>query len=244
VARRHGPHLPAVAERHCPPASRHGRAGVPAEQLVFTSGVFENEQSEPRLVLRRAASFGKDVGTTTLTVGDGVQRAGARTDALLVGLEEGSGSLDKRAAWLGAPPEGATVSRLADRDLVIQRAEAPRTLLWNAITRPEHARRRCDPRSTTLVSWATDLWSGGARRSLPKRHRGAERPDDIDLRPDAWRAVLPEAHGDCVARAGLARERRPPSRVSAEVAEAMPTAGPRVTGTLDERGGTSTLPAA
>jgi uncharacterized protein YndB with AHSA1/START domain len=68
------------------------------------------------------------------------------------------------------------VATPSDREIVITRAfAAPRTLLWEAWTRPEHLPRwMLGPEGWTMPVCEVDLRPGGARRSVWRRADGTE----------------------------------------------------------------------
>lgn len=120
-------------------------------------------------------------------------------------------------------PQGdapAHLTKPSDRELVIQRVfDAPRALVWDAMTKPEHVRQ----------------WYG--TRSLSTTVVG------IDLRPGgAWRCVQVGPDGQEHAFSGVYREIDPPNRlVYTEAFEMMPDYGYVVTATFDEHEGKTTL---
>jgi uncharacterized protein YndB with AHSA1/START domain len=114
-----------------------------------------------------------------------------------------------------------TVTLPSDRELVITRTfEAPRRLVFEALTRPEHVRRWYGPRRLSLTVCEIDLRPGGA-----------------------WRYVMRDPDsGAEFGFSGVYREVTPPERlVSTECYEAMPGHDYLVTVTLDEHDGKTTL---
>jgi len=106
-----------------------------------------------------------------------------------------------------------TLTTPSDRETVITRIfDAPRELVFEAMTRPEHVKRWWGIRSTTLVVC------------------------DIDLRPGGrWRYVLRDESGQEFGFSGEYREIDPPARiVSTEEFEPMPGTEYVVTMTLEE----------
>ncbi|HLH23947.1 MAG TPA: SRPBCC family protein [Chloroflexota bacterium] len=114
-----------------------------------------------------------------------------------------------------------TLTLPSDREILITRVfAAPRRLVFEALTRPEHVRRWYGPRRLTLTVCEIDLRPGGA-----------------------WRYVLcdPES-GQEFGFSGVYREIVPPERiVSTEGYEALPGHDYLVTVTLDEHDGQTTL---
>ena len=115
----------------------------------------------------------------------------------------------------------ATLTMPSDNELVITRDfNAPRALLFDALTRPEHVKRWYGLRSLTLRVCEIDFRVGGA-----------------------WRYVLHDPEHDAEhAFSGEYREIvRPEKIVSTERYEAIPDSDYVVTTTLDERDGKTTL---
>lgn len=115
----------------------------------------------------------------------------------------------------------ATVTMPSDRELVITRVfDAPRALVWEALTKPEHVRRWYGPRRLTLAVCEMDLRVGGH-----------------------WRYVMcePDGSGE-YAFSGVYRAIEPPERLeSTEVYEGMPGTDYLATVTLEEHAGQTTL---
>ena len=109
----------------------------------------------------------------------------------------------------------------SDRELVITRTfAAPRALVFEAITQPEHVRRWYGLRRLTLTVCEIDLRPGGA-----------------------WRYVMRDPDsGAEFGFSGVYREITPPARVvTTECFELMPEHDYLVTVTLDEQDGQTTL---
>jgi uncharacterized protein YndB with AHSA1/START domain len=97
--------------------------------------------------------------------------------------------------------------------------DAPRRLVFEALTNPEHVRRWYGPHGFTVVSCVADLRPGGAYRIVQRAPDGAE----FGFR-------------------GVYREIVPPSRlVYTWIFELLPDKEALVTSTLDERDGKTTL---
>jgi uncharacterized protein YndB with AHSA1/START domain len=113
-----------------------------------------------------------------------------------------------------------TLTMPSDRELLITRTfDAPRRLVFEALTKPEHVAHWYGPRSTTLRSCEIDLRVGGR-----------------------WRYVLSDASGNEFGFSGEYREIVPPKRiVTTEGYEGMPGHEYLATVTLDEHDGQTTL---
>ena len=114
---------------------------------------------------------------------------------------------------LQGTPGPATVTLIGDRELVIERTfAAPRTRVFEAITKPEHVRRWYGLRDHSMAVCEIDLRVGGR-----------------------WRYVMREPGGQEFAFSGEYRELEPPTRlVSTELFEGMPGTDYLVTVTLDD----------
>jgi uncharacterized protein YndB with AHSA1/START domain len=114
-----------------------------------------------------------------------------------------------------------TLTMPSDRELVITSVlDAPRRLVFEATTTPEHVRRWWGPRRFTMTVCEIDLRPGGA-----------------------WRYVHRDnATGQDHAFSGVYREIEPPGRlVYTEGYEAMPGHDYLVTATFEEKDGKTTL---
>jgi uncharacterized protein YndB with AHSA1/START domain len=113
-----------------------------------------------------------------------------------------------------------TLTMPSDRELVITRTfDAPRRLVFEALTKPEHVARWYGPRRLTLTLCEMDVRPGGT-----------------------WRHVVRDADGNEFGFSGEYREIVPPERiVSTEGFEGMPGHEYLATLTLDEHDGQTTL---
>ncbi len=117
-------------------------------------------------------------------------------------------------------PGSATVTLPSDTEILITRCfEAPRALVWDALTTPRHLLRWWGPTWSPLVACDVDLREGGA-----------------------WRYVTRDADGNELAWRGVYREIVAPERiVSTEVFEGYPDAESVNVMTLTEADGVTTL---
>ena len=113
-----------------------------------------------------------------------------------------------------------TLTLPSDRELVITRTfDAPRRLVFEAMTTPEHVRRWYGPRRLTMTVCEIDLRVGGS-----------------------WRYVVRDPDGNEFGFSGVYREIVPPERlVTTEGFEGMPGHEYIATLTLDEHDGRTTL---
>lgn len=114
----------------------------------------------------------------------------------------------------------ATVTLPSDTDILVQREfDAPRELVWEAMSTPEHLRRWYGCEETPLVECDIDLRVGGSYRNVTQ---------------------LPD--GSTFAFSGEYLELDPPARsVCTERFEPIPGAESVVTTTLDEHDGRTTM---
>jgi len=113
-----------------------------------------------------------------------------------------------------------TLTLPSDREILIERTfDAPRGLVYEALTKPEHVARWYGPRAMTLQVCEIDFRVGGR-----------------------WRYVVRDPAGNDYGFSGEYREIVPPERiVTTEGYEAMPGHEYVATVTLDEQGGKITL---
>jgi uncharacterized protein YndB with AHSA1/START domain len=112
-----------------------------------------------------------------------------------------------------------TVELPSDTEIVMKRTfDAPRHLVFDAFTKPEHVAHWWGPRGTTLSVCTLDARPGGR-----------------------WRMVIRDANGDENGFGGEVREVRPPERFVWTFGwDGMPGEGPEEF-TFEERGGKTTV---
>ena len=82
-----------------------------------------------------------------------------------------------------------TITQKSELEIEITRVfNAPRRLVFEAHSKPEHLRRRWGPRSTTMTSCETDFRSGGSWRFVLRTSNGQE----VAFRGDYHEVVPPE----------------------------------------------------
>ena len=120
----------------------------------------------------------------------------------------------------GSKSGGLTITLPSDLEIVMTREfDAPRRLIFEAFTRPEHLRRWWGPRYLTLTVCEVDLRPGGA-----------------------WRFVQRTPDGQEFGFRGVYQEIVPPERLAYTfVFEPFPEHDAVVTVVLDERNGKTTL---
>jgi uncharacterized protein YndB with AHSA1/START domain len=124
---------------------------------------------------------------------------------------------------MNQPADTLQVATPTDREIVLTRAfDAPREMVFEAWTKPEHVREWWGPRNSTKVLFEAEVRPGGS-----------------------WRYVIRDEDGNEVPFSGVYREVTPPERlVYTEIYDVAPfNAGdPAVnTATFDERDGTTVV---
>jgi uncharacterized protein YndB with AHSA1/START domain len=182
------------------PASYYGMPGDWPEEMLVTV-TFEERQGKTKLTLRHAGHPAE--------IGE-MAEAGW------------NGSLDKLAETLSASNiSGATTLTMpSDREIVITRVfDAPRRLVFEAISKPEHVTHWWGPRSMAMVSCEMDFRPGGA-----------------------WRFVKRGPDGNDYGFRGVYREIEPPERIVQTFEfELMPGHVSVETATLEEQDGKTKL---
>ena len=90
-------------------------------------------------------------------------------------------TLDRLVAYAtslaAAPPSGLTVTLPSDLEIAMTRAfDAPRRLVFEAMTKPEHVSRWWGPHGTSIVSCEMDLRPGGSWRFVLRGPDGQDHP--------------------------------------------------------------------
>lgn len=121
---------------------------------------------------------------------------------------------------IGQSKDDTTLTLPSDTEILIKRTfQAPRALVWKAMTTPEHVRQWYGPRSTEITDCAMDVRVGGK-----------------------WRLVMRSPDGSLVAFSGVYKEIQAPSRiVQTWRFEPIPDAESVETMTLEERDGRTFL---
>ena len=184
-------HFADADRRRVAPPAGTGLSGT-WDQEIVSSVTFRAEGRRTRVTIR-------------------VMRSGVTPEWIEMARTGWGESLDK----LGyAVVDDMTVAAPGERDIVITRTfNAPRTLVYEALTKAEHINNWWGPRQYGAVSAVADFRAGG-------RYRYAQ-----------------SGPGGEVAFSGEIRESSPEWIVYTEEYEAMPGHGGLVTVTLEERGG-------
>jgi len=141
---------------------------VEPERLVFTSTAMEDEHGKPLLEILNTVTFEDYNGLTKLTLHARLVtkdlKMTPQVAAALSGMEQGwSESLYRLADEL----ENSLNSETADREIVITRIiDAPRALVFDAWTKPEHIGNWWGPRGFTTTTHSMDVRPGGEWRFI------------------------------------------------------------------------------
>ena len=137
------------------------------ERLVFTSGALD-ERGVMLFELLHTVTFLERNSQTKLTIQTRVLRTTAGADKSIGGYKAGMTQSLERLAGL--------VVNTAGREIVISRVfDAPRELVWQAWTDPEHLQRWFGPKGFTMSTCSMDLRPGGVF------HYGMKSPDGHEM---------------------------------------------------------------
>lgn len=154
------------------PMESEYREIAPPDRLVLLNRILKDESGEAQLEILTTVTFAEENGRTTLTVFEEVLKATAAAAGPLSGLEEGMNqTLDRLGHHVGslvlAVPEDEPIlwmTRIFD---------APRALVWKALTEPEHLRQWWGQKNATNIVCEMDTRPGGKWR-IHQRYDGPE----------------------------------------------------------------------
>ncbi|HEX8235025.1 MAG TPA: SRPBCC domain-containing protein [Abditibacteriaceae bacterium] len=155
---------------------------VENQRIVMTTTAFADEDGNSLLEVRNTITFEEHEGKTKLTVQAVVVKAAPELAGALDGMEEGwSQSLDRLEEVVqnsGSRNKNTRIVAAAgEPTIVISRVfDAPRSLVFEAWTKPEHVRRWWGCRASTLAICEVDLREGGAYRYVMQMPDGSEYP--------------------------------------------------------------------
>jgi uncharacterized protein YndB with AHSA1/START domain len=153
---------------------------VENRRIVMTTSAFEDEGGNPQIVGLNTITFEEHEGKTKLTVQDVVTKATPEMAAALDGMEEGwKHSVDRLEALTTTAPKQKTciVAEPGERTITVSRTfEAPRRLVFEAWTKPEHVKRWWGCSASTLAVCEIDLRVGGAYRYVMQLPDGSQHP--------------------------------------------------------------------
>jgi uncharacterized protein YndB with AHSA1/START domain len=139
---------------------------VEPERLVFTTTAFEDERGNPGLENLNTVTFAEHNGKTKLTLHVVVIKATQEAARPLAGLEEG---------WTQSLERLDELVANADREIIATRVfDAPRELVFQMWTDPEHVAQWWGPRGFTNTIYEMDVRPGGVWRFV------MHGPDGVD----------------------------------------------------------------
>lgn len=161
---------------------------VPPERLVTVVSFTDPEGNIVRhpmsavwpLEVLHTMTLSEHDGKTTLTVHavpiNATEEERTTFAAGLKSMDAGfTGTLDQLAAYLAKTGPSLTVTTPSDREIVMTRVfDAPRRLVFEAMTKPEHMKHWFGPRGFTLPVCEVDFRVGGAWRSVLLKPDGKE----------------------------------------------------------------------
>jgi uncharacterized protein YndB with AHSA1/START domain len=157
---------------------------VPPERLVFTSAALD-ARGRPLFEILNTVTFADRGGRTALTLEARVVTATPQGAPHLAGAETGwNQSLDRLGAYLvsvraeAEPSPAVTTTKVYDREIVISRVvDAPRELVWEAWTDPEHVARWWGPRGFSTTIETMDVRPGGRWKQVMHGADGTDYPN-------------------------------------------------------------------
>ncbi len=146
---------------------------APPEKLVFTSGAL-NEKGELMFEILQSLTLIEKDGKTLLTLRSKVTKTTEGAGRYIGGFEAGmTQSLERLAGSL--PAESGT----KDRELVISRVvDAPRELVWEAMTNPEHIVHWWGPAGFSDTVEIMDVRPGGTWKHVMHGPDGTNYPNE------------------------------------------------------------------
>jgi len=161
---------------------------VEPERLVFTTTALHDASGEPQLETLNTVTFIERNGKTTLTLHTRVIKATPAAAFALAGMEEGwSQSLERLTNLLsdyrkknGGMMPNAVTTALEDQTIVgIRMFDAPRDLVFQMFTDPDHIVKWWGPIGFTNTVYIMDVRPGGIWRHV------MHGPDGIDYKNES-----------------------------------------------------------
>ncbi len=164
------------------------REVVEPARLVFSCTPVD-EQGRPIFEVVNTVTFAERGGKTTVTVHAHVVTETPAAAPYLEGMEAGwSQSLDRLGKELAsiqglgarsAPARGQGITHTADREIVVSRVlEAPRELVWEAWTNPEHVAQWWGPKGFSTTIEVMDVRPGGVWKQIMHGPDGTDYPNE------------------------------------------------------------------
>jgi uncharacterized protein YndB with AHSA1/START domain len=147
---------------------------VPPERLTFLTSILPDERGVPQFEAMTTVTLEEAAGKTTVTVRNQILRLVGEAIAAAAGMEEGWGQqLERLGGHLGslalALPESRPVT------VITRIFDAPRELMWKAMTDPNHLKHWWGPRAMTNILCEIDARPGGKWR-VHQRVDGEQSP--------------------------------------------------------------------
>jgi uncharacterized protein YndB with AHSA1/START domain len=151
------------------------REVVEPERLVFTSGALNSDGALIFEILN-TVTFAETDGKTTITLHTRVLRMTGEAEQHLAGQEIGwSQSLERLGSLIIQPKDAGGEG---EREIVISRVfDAPRELVWDAMTNPLHVVNWWGPRGFTTTIEEMDVRPGGVWKHVMHGPDGTDFPN-------------------------------------------------------------------
>ena len=132
---------------------------VPPERLSFLSAILPDEHGIPQFEALTIATFDEADGKTSVTVRSRILRLVGEAIAAAQGMDEGWGqSLERLGGHLGSLALALPNDRPASE--ITRIFDAPRELMWEAMTNADHLRHWWGPRAMTNILCEIDARPG------------------------------------------------------------------------------------
>ncbi|HTZ21855.1 MAG TPA: SRPBCC family protein [Opitutaceae bacterium] len=166
------------------PMTGRYRDVVEPERLVFTSAAL-GAAGQPLFEVLTTVTFAEQAGGTVLTVEAHVVEATAAADPYLAGMDAGwTQSLERLATYAatvgarGNAGQPENTSAMTDRGIVISRVlDAPRELVWQAMSDPQHLVHWWGPRGFKTTIERLDFRAGGVWKQVMHGPDGTNYPN-------------------------------------------------------------------
>lgn len=133
----------------------------PPEKLVFLDSAFMDEKGVAKMETLTTITFAEDAGRTTVMVHNQILHVDPALLPALAGMEEGwSMSLERLGGHIGS-----LVIALPEKEPVVWMSrifDAPRELVWQALTDANHLKHWWGPRAMKTVHCTMDARPGGS----------------------------------------------------------------------------------
>jgi len=136
---------------------------TPPERLSFLASILPDERGVPQLEVLTTTTFAEENGKTIVTVRNQILRLVGEAVAAVAGMDEGwSQSLERLGGHLGSLALGVPESEPIT--IITRIFDAPRELMWRAMTDAEHLKHWWGPRGMTNILCEIDARPGGKWR--------------------------------------------------------------------------------